>query len=1138
MLNLSAWCAVLIVDASLKAALLAIVAAVLLRSFRVRDSNLRHRVWTSVLAGMLVLPFLSQMVPALRLPFLREVPLLNQRLWLAQRDDSVRILPVVEEHELNASEKFPAEGPSVRDVSTTGSPSPAPGMAGAPNQPTIGRMKNSGPVPGAAPATAEPKHARNDTPKPGRSPAHVWGGGGDRWSVVLFCIWLIGFVAAAFWLVLGIGTLHLLQRRSTLVTPGELADLGLPSELAHRKGRPLRVLECPLVRVPLSAGLPRPAILLPADWPTWSPDKLRDVLTHERTHIERGDCTVVVLAEINRCLYWFHPLAWWLRQRLATLAEEVCDDAAIGATGNRTVYARHLLEVASALSRQRSRIVPTALSMARQSNVEERIDAILDVARPLSKRLSRAASLVLLVAVVVTVGLAAALQPSRADQADATTRLVANDGPMKSPANDSMKGSSNDSVKGQSLRNTAIGTEKVSWPRKFSGRVTDSDGRPISHTRIFLVSGSFSYAGGTMPMDLREVASSDERGNFAFEFTRPSQDQNGFEEPAMNAQIVAQTPGYGLASLPLEAFDLQPVDSRKRERLQRDVDQFYGAGRFADRTLKLRPEQPIHGRLLDLEGRPLTNVLVSAESISEVKIEMLLKAFEKSDKRLMYQAAPPIQISLDPLQRLFPPVKTDSQGAFTFRGVGKDQLLTLTFQKEGVEAARIYVVGRKMHSARLPQIEHYSNGYHDFYGGCDFTYALGPAAPVIGVVKDCDTGQPIPNTTVFVERLFAEQGKQREQLRLFCRYIRATTDKQGRFRIVGIPPGDTHVLRAVPPLAEPYLMAEKEISPKLDGSHGTIEIPVKQGLWYEGRVTDKASGKPVMAFVDHLALQSNPNKLDNFGLRQGWEMERYPTDSDGRYRTLGLRGPGVLLIRAMDLDGYPRGIGGDKVPGYDAHIEMLPTAPFGMRLGNWNLVIQVDPPKTAATFHRDIVLDAGEVIPGRLLAPDGKALTDVQVLGENLHNAWRMPHTNAEFQLKGYDGKGPRQLLFQASEGSLVGHYRLEGPAPKEIVVKLERGVRVKGRLIERESGLPAGRYEIYCEKTTLGEFGVLYVPTDDDGRFEVKGLHAGEVYKMNVLDSRRVTNNKNKFQIDLKHAKPGDQIDLGDIGRTTSNKL
>jgi hypothetical protein len=55
-------------DTSLKAALVALVAAAVLKLLRMHDSNIRHRVWTGVLAGMLLLPVLTPLMPALRLP--------------------------------------------------------------------------------------------------------------------------------------------------------------------------------------------------------------------------------------------------------------------------------------------------------------------------------------------------------------------------------------------------------------------------------------------------------------------------------------------------------------------------------------------------------------------------------------------------------------------------------------------------------------------------------------------------------------------------------------------------------------------------------------------------------------------------------------------------------------------------------------------------------------------------------------------------------------------------------------------------------------------------------------------------------------------------------------------------------------
>ena len=58
----------LIVDISIKSLGLAVVAGLALFVLRVRDTNLRHRVWTAVLFGMLAMPALVFVTPAIPLP--------------------------------------------------------------------------------------------------------------------------------------------------------------------------------------------------------------------------------------------------------------------------------------------------------------------------------------------------------------------------------------------------------------------------------------------------------------------------------------------------------------------------------------------------------------------------------------------------------------------------------------------------------------------------------------------------------------------------------------------------------------------------------------------------------------------------------------------------------------------------------------------------------------------------------------------------------------------------------------------------------------------------------------------------------------------------------------------------------------
>jgi len=148
-------------------------------------------------------------------------------------------------------------------------------------------------------------------------------------------------------------------------------------------------------------------ILLPVESSAWSARKLEAALLHERSHVRHRDFHVLLLASINRALFWFSPFAWWLFFRLGELAEAVSDDAAIaGLSGDRVGYADVLVEMAA--SRHR---LPAGLAMAHPRTVHRRMRRILaesSVPRPMGwrPRLAIAATLLPLAALsAVTVAL-------------------------------------------------------------------------------------------------------------------------------------------------------------------------------------------------------------------------------------------------------------------------------------------------------------------------------------------------------------------------------------------------------------------------------------------------------------------------------------------------------------------------------------------------------------------------------------------------------------------------------------------------------------------------------------------------------------------------------------------------------------
>jgi tetratricopeptide (TPR) repeat protein len=96
----------------------------------------------------------------------------------------------------------------------------------------------------------------------------------------------------------------------------------------------------------MTTGVFTPKILLPPAWRDWPTEILEAVLLHERAHVARRDTAVAVLARINTCIFWFHPLAWVLERTLSATAEYACDAAAVKALGTRERYAEILVSMA------------------------------------------------------------------------------------------------------------------------------------------------------------------------------------------------------------------------------------------------------------------------------------------------------------------------------------------------------------------------------------------------------------------------------------------------------------------------------------------------------------------------------------------------------------------------------------------------------------------------------------------------------------------------------------------------------------------------------------------------------------------------------------------------------------------------
>ena len=168
------------------------------------------------------------------------------------------------------------------------------------------------------------------------------------------------------------------------------------------------------VAVPLTLGWLRPKIVLPVEWREWSREKLDAVLAHEGAHVRRRDGLVALLAESNRCLFWFHPLAWLFQRKLSLLAEQACDESSVATLGHREQYVRVLLEMASVVNGSYGgRLWCHALTMAAPSRISQRIERLLEEGRAFSRGLSWRALGTLVLCAVPAVVMAAAIDLDR-----------------------------------------------------------------------------------------------------------------------------------------------------------------------------------------------------------------------------------------------------------------------------------------------------------------------------------------------------------------------------------------------------------------------------------------------------------------------------------------------------------------------------------------------------------------------------------------------------------------------------------------------------------------------------------------------------------------------------------------------------
>jgi len=192
-------------------------------------------------------------------------------------------------------------------------------------------------------------------------------------SKVLLSIWFLGMVFFLIKLLIG----RYLIREITIKSEPFLLPEKTQNQLIGLTSKKVNILISRAIKTPMTWGGFKPVILLPETAYSWSDLALKTVLLHEFNHIKRNDYWLHTLGLLSVCFYWYNPLIWLMKKQQLLEREKACDEAVLNAGIQQQNYAEQLVNITRQLSGQTTILQEHALPMAKISQTKARIIAIL-----------------------------------------------------------------------------------------------------------------------------------------------------------------------------------------------------------------------------------------------------------------------------------------------------------------------------------------------------------------------------------------------------------------------------------------------------------------------------------------------------------------------------------------------------------------------------------------------------------------------------------------------------------------------------------------------------------------------------------------------------------------------------------------
>ncbi len=532
------------------------------------------------------------------------------------------------------------------------------------------------------------------------------------------------------------------------------------------------------------------------------------------------------------------------------------------------------------------------------------------------------------------------------------------------------------------------------------GRVLDPRGNPVPGAAVMVQARGTTS--GRVPLMLRFKpirlggGRTDGSGRFRVDAPRTSSIRHD------EFLAIAMAPGHGVGWVTLDPDDDQPAAE-----------------------ISLRPEQVIHGRVFDVQGQPVPDVVVSVTSISSDLPRARASLHDRSVYR-RYDAVSSWSRDAHDDPAWPRPTTTDAEGRFTVRGVGRNLHAAL--------------------AARHPRFAHQSIQVDtdDKAESKTVTAALAPSQIVNVRVTYADTGRPVPHAPLRVSAYQATSAKLDE----------SETDADGRARINSWPTERGYGFTAYPPEGQPYLTATGRVDWPKGALEQTLNIALPRGVEVHGKVTEAGSGRPV------------PGARVDFTTRRGPAGQDLTmavhTGPDGSFRLGAEPKPGHLFVRAPDDDYVFQAIGSRVA---------LEGQPGGGRLYS-HASAALDLKPGLGSQEVNLVVRRGATVQGRVVGPDGQPVRDAWIFSRSIidpnRGAWtswsgryHAKLRNGRFEIGGLDPDAEVPVCFLEPERKLgaVVNLSARSAAGGPVTVRLEPCGSARAWLVDPE-GKPIAKPE------------------------------------------------------------------------------